>query len=46
MAKTLDELSEAVGAIMQRYAQTMLQSLTGFTYFVQAVETAWKSENG
>lgn len=43
VAKTLDEWSEAVGAIMQRYSQTMLQSLTGFTYFVQAVETAWKS---
>jgi transposase len=46
VAKTLDELSEAVGAIMQRYSQTMLQSLTGFPYFVQAVEAAWKSENG
>ena len=46
VAKTLDELSEAVGAIIPRYSQTMLQSLTGFTYFVQAVDTAWKSENG
>ena len=41
--QTLDELSEAVRAIIQRYSQPMLQSLTGFTYFVQAVETAWKA---
>jgi hypothetical protein len=46
VATTLDEWAEAGGAILRRYSQTMLPFLTGCTYFVQAVETAWKSENG
>jgi transposase len=46
VAKTLDELSEAVGTLIQRYSPATLQSLTGFAYFVQAVETARKSANG
>jgi transposase len=46
MAKTLAELSEATGHILQSYSQTALQSLTGYTYFVQAVATAVKSSNG
>jgi transposase len=40
VAQTIEELSEAVCAIMQSYSDAILQSLTGFTYFVQAVETA------
>jgi hypothetical protein len=36
----LEELSEAVGGIVQRYSQATLRSLTGFAYFVQAIETA------
>ncbi len=46
VAKTLDDLSEAVGTILQRYSPATLQSLTGFAYLVQAVDTAGKSENG
>jgi putative transposase len=46
VAKTLDDLSEAVGTIIQRYSPATLQSLTGFAYFVPAVDTAGKSENG
>jgi len=34
---TLEELSEAMGAIIQNYSQATLQSLTSFPYFVQAV---------
>jgi hypothetical protein len=46
VAQTLDDLSETVGAIMQRYSPATLRSLTGFAYFVQAVDTAGKSQNG
>jgi transposase len=46
VAKTLDDLSEAVGTIIQRYSPATLQSLTGFAYLVQAVDTAGKSANG
>jgi hypothetical protein len=45
-AKTIDELSEAVGHIIQSYSQAALMSLTGFAYFVQAVEAALKTVNG
>jgi DDE superfamily endonuclease len=38
--KTLDELSNAMGALIQHYTPAMLQSLTGFAYFVHAIETA------
>jgi hypothetical protein len=41
--RTLDELSEVVGRILRSYSQAALQSLTGFAYFVQAVETALHS---
>jgi transposase len=44
--RTLDELSEVVGHILQSYSQAALQSLTGFAYFVQAVKTALQSRNG
>jgi transposase len=40
VAQTIEALSDAVCAIMQRYSDAILQSLTGFAYFVQAVETA------
>jgi hypothetical protein len=40
VAKTLDALSDTVCGVMQRYSQAALQSLTGFAYFVQAVQTA------
>ena len=43
MAKTLDELSDAVGALIQNYSHATLKSLTSFTYFVQAVEAAQKT---
>jgi putative transposase len=45
-AKTLTALSEAVCTIIQHYSQATLHSLTGFRYFVQAVETAQKAIYG
>jgi transposase len=42
VSNTMDELSDAVCTIIQRYAAAALKSLTGFDYFVQAVETARK----
>jgi DDE superfamily endonuclease len=39
VAKTLDALSDTVCGVIQRYSQAALQSLTGFAYFVQAVQT-------
>ena len=42
-APTLDELSDAVCAIIQHYAPATLQSLTSFAYFVQAVDTVQKA---
>jgi transposase len=39
MAKTLAELSDAVRAPIQNYSNAVLQSLTSFAYFVQAVQT-------
>jgi transposase len=42
LATTLDELSDAVCALLQNYSNATLQSLTGFTSFVQAVATAQK----
>jgi hypothetical protein len=41
--RTLDELSEGVGRILRSHSQAALQSLTGFAYVVQAVETALHS---
>lgn len=46
VSQTLDELSAAVGHIIQRYSQAALQALTGFAYFVQAVESAVQRVNG
>jgi transposase len=43
MAKTLDELSDVVCAIMQNYSQAALQSFTSLAYFVQAVGTVQKA---
>jgi putative transposase len=43
VSQTLEELSEAVCVIMQSYSDAILQALTGFAYFVQAVETARKA---
>jgi transposase len=40
---TLEELSEAMGAIIQNYSQATLQSLTSFPYFVQAVAHVQKA---
>jgi transposase len=45
-AKTLAELSDAVYAIIRNYSQATLQSLTGFTYFVRAVESAQEAIYG
>jgi hypothetical protein len=42
VVQTLDELSDTLCQLIQGYSQAALHALTGFTYFVQAVETAWK----
>jgi transposase len=39
MAKTIEQLSDAVCALIQHYSPAILHSLTGFAYFVQAVKT-------
>jgi putative transposase len=44
--KTIAELSNAMCAIIQTYSHATLQSLTSFTYFVHAVETAQKALYG
>jgi DDE superfamily endonuclease len=45
VVRTLDELSDTVCRLIQRYSQTTLKSLTGFTYFVQAVQMALRATN-
>jgi hypothetical protein len=45
VAKTLDDLSDTVCRLMQNYSQAALKSLTGFAYFVQAVQTALQTPN-
>ncbi len=40
---TIQELSDALCAIIQTYSQATLQSLTSFPYFVQAIATAQKA---
>jgi transposase len=45
-AKTITALSDALCSIIQNYSYATLQSLTGFAYFVQAVETARKAFYG
>jgi transposase len=44
--KTITELSDAMCAIIQHYSHATLRSLTGFAYFVHAVETAQKALYG
>jgi putative transposase len=46
VAKTLDDLSNTVCRLIQNYSQAALKSLTGFAYFVQAVQTALQTTNG
>jgi hypothetical protein len=46
VAKTLDDLSDTVCRLIQNYSQAALKSLTGFAYFVQAVQTALQTTNG
>jgi hypothetical protein len=46
IATTRDELSEATGHMLQSYSQAALQSLTGYTYCVQAVGAALQGING
>ena len=45
VAKTLDALSDTVCRVIQNYSQAALKSLTGFAYFVQAVQTALHTTN-
>ena len=44
--KTITELSDALCAIIQHYSHATLRALTGFAYFVRAVETAQKTLYG
>jgi hypothetical protein len=46
VAKTLDDLSDTVCRLIQNYSHAALKSLTGFAYFVQAVQTALHATNG
>jgi hypothetical protein len=46
VAKTLDDLSDTVCRLIQGYSQAALKSLTGFAYFVQAVQIALQTTNG
>jgi hypothetical protein len=41
--ETIDALSEAVGTLICHYAPAALQALTGFAYFVRAVEVVRKT---
>jgi hypothetical protein len=43
--QSLDELSETVCRLIQRYSPATLQSLTGFAYFTQAVATVRSTAN-
>jgi putative transposase len=45
-ARTLDDLSDTVCRLIQGYSQAALKSLTGFAYFVQAVQMALQTTNG
>jgi hypothetical protein len=42
---SLDQLSETLCRLIQRYSHATLQSLTGFAYFTQAVETMRRTVN-
>jgi putative transposase len=46
VAKTLDALSDTGCSVSQGYSHAALRSLTGFAYFVQAVQTALHTPNG
>ena len=46
MTKTIEELSDAVCAIIQHYSNATLHSLTGFAFFGHAVEAAQKAIYG
>ena len=46
VAKTLDDLSDTVCRLIQNYSHATLKSLTGFAYFVQAVQTVLPTANG
>ena len=46
VAHTLDQLSEAVSHILPGDSPPVLQSLTGYAYFVRAVATARQAING
>jgi transposase len=45
VSKTLDALSDTVCRLLQNYSHAVRKSLTGFTYFVQAVQTALHTAN-
>jgi hypothetical protein len=45
VSKNLDALSDTVCRLIQSYAQAALKSLTGFAYFIQAVETVLHPAN-
>jgi hypothetical protein len=45
VSKSLDALSDPVCRLIQHYSHAVLQSLTGFAYFVQAVNTALQTTN-
>jgi putative transposase len=46
VVKTLEDLSDTVCRLIQSYSQAALKSLTGFAYFVQAVQTTLRATNG
>jgi hypothetical protein len=43
--KTLDDLSDTLCHLIQNYSQAALKSLTGFAYFVQAVQATLQTTN-
>jgi hypothetical protein len=45
VSKNLDALSDTVCRLRQNYSHAVLKSLTGFAYFVQAVQTALQTAN-
>ncbi len=45
-SKTLEELSQTVCRLIQDYSRTTLQSLTGYAYFVQAVQATRHTAKG
>jgi hypothetical protein len=45
VSKNLDALSDTVCRLLQNYSHAGLKSLTGFAYFVQAVNTALHTAN-